>query len=114
MIYAITENDQDAFQADFRIKTLEETHPDQTRAYREARKARGEGVLNIPNDQLKHEAVVLFGPDMTPNQAIAALRRLASKIENEGLLIGCKKKCGVPVIEYLDGRIEDQNQLVGK
>jgi hypothetical protein len=105
VIYAVTQDDHTAFQCDFELETLHETYPTETRAYRESSRNRGKKVRPLARDRLCHEAVIIFGPEMLPNDAAAALRRLALRIETHGLLVGKDEKDRY-VTEAIDGNLQ--------
>lgn len=104
VLYAITEDLSMAFQCDFHIDAQNESYPNETRAYRENRRKRNIAPTKLGNDRLWHEAVVLLGPEMTPKNAVAALRRLADEIEQQGMLTGRVERDGEFAGEATDGR----------
>jgi hypothetical protein len=74
-------------QGDYEIKLGTKSFPKELRAYRKRAKKRGRKCV-LPNEALKNEVVVLFGPDVSPEQAIKRLRLLANQIGQGGLYIG--------------------------
>jgi hypothetical protein len=103
VLYAITEEHSTAFQCDFHIDAQNESHINETRAYRENLRKRNMVPTKLGDNRLWHEAVVLFGPEMTPKNAVAALRRLADEIEQQGMLIGRVERDGDFAGEATDG-----------
>jgi hypothetical protein len=99
VLYAATTDDHTCFQCDFELRTLEETAPEQVRSQRLLLQKKGKAVPKIKSHQLARELVVLFGPEVSANDAVAALRRLAKVIRREGLLIGRDDKEGDFLVE---------------
>ncbi len=87
-LYAATANDHMWSISDYHLETMEETRLEETRAFRLAQKKEGRPVARLRKDQLAHELVILFGPEMTANEAVAALERVANDIRENGLMIG--------------------------
>jgi hypothetical protein len=86
VVYAATTDDHTCFQCDFELEPWLESHPEQTRARRI--QARGRPSALIPANRLKHEIVVLLGPELSASDAVRTLKRLAKQIERDGLLVG--------------------------
>src|SRR4051812_29776369 len=88
VVYAVVVDDHTCFQCDFELETLTETWPEQVRAQRLLRRKNGQPVHKAHRNQLAGELVIIFGPDLSANDAIVALKRLATSIRKKGLLIG--------------------------
>jgi hypothetical protein len=88
ILYAAKDDDAFGMQCDYELSTLTDVHPDEVRAFRETRRRGGSKVKRLPNDRVRDELVVIFGPDMSAKSAATTLKHLAKKIEGEGLLIG--------------------------
>jgi hypothetical protein len=74
-------------QGDYEIKLGTQSFAKEMRAYRNRAKARRRKCV-LRNEALKNEVVVLFGPGVSPEQAIKRLRLLANQIGQGGLYIG--------------------------
>lgn len=90
-IYAATTTDLMPFIADFEVNTMLESDLEQTRARRKHFPKQGKKLAKSRSDQLKHELLVILGPDMSANDAVAALERVISSIKKNGLLIGRRR-----------------------
>ncbi len=88
VVYAASLDDHTSFQCDFSIETLAETWPGQVRAQHLLRGKSGKPVPKVRSDQLGHELMIVFGPKVPANDAVAALERLAREIQKNGLLVG--------------------------
>jgi hypothetical protein len=66
----------------------DESEPADMRATRLFRASQGEPVDEVPDDKLAEELVVIFGAKMTAAKALATLKALVARIEDEGLMIG--------------------------
>jgi hypothetical protein len=76
----------------------------QMRAYRLEQRAKGKRVKTPSSLALGDEIVVLFGPDVSPKDAIEALMRVIENVKREGLDLGKDSK-GNDVFEDLKGGI---------
>lgn len=83
--YIVTPDDFEEFQCDFELDAETESFPEQSRAYRKARK---KALPKIEPHHLKDEIVMLFGPEVSANDAVAYLERMAKNIRKGGLFIG--------------------------
>ena len=88
IVYAAKGDDAFGMKCDYKLSTMTSTHPNEVRAVRESRRRGGGKVKRLPDDRIRGELVVIFGPDMSANSAVATLKHLAKKIQGEGLLIG--------------------------
>jgi hypothetical protein len=75
----------DAFgmQCDYKLSTMTDTDPNEVRVVRESRRRGGGKVKRLPNDRIRDELIVIFGPDMSANSAVATLKHLAKKIQEK-------------------------------
>lgn len=105
IVYGGTPNCVTPFACDVEIHSLEESKDQDLRAYRLRRRRQGKSVRPLRRDALHHELLVIFGPEMSPREAVETLRSLAVEIERQGLLIGRVKKDGDFEVETLDGSI---------
>ena len=89
-VYVVSEyyDQPDVFSGDFLIDALHDTHPNQLRAVRSEQDRRGESVKRLPRNALRHQTVVIFGADVTPDQAIKNLERTIKAIKVGGLFAG--------------------------
>lgn len=104
VLYAAKDDDSFGMQCDYELATLMDMNPDEVRAFRESRRRSGAKVKRLPNDRIRDELVVIFGPDMSAKSAVRTLRRLAEKIEREGLLTG-RNEADDYVVESVGGRL---------
>lgn len=88
VVHGASPDDHTCFQCDFELDTLQETWPEQVRSRRLLLQKAGKPAPKIRPDQLAKEIVVIFGPEMSANDAVASLERLARQIRKNGLLIG--------------------------
>lgn len=98
MIYAITPKDQTILECDFSVSSLAESWPEEMRACREIRRSKGQEVKPLGKDHLRHETLVIFGPEQNATAAVASLKRLIQEIEENGLLVG-RDEVGDYVVE---------------
>jgi hypothetical protein len=89
-VYVVSEHyrQPDVFSGDFLIDALHDTHPNQLRAVRSEQDRCGESVKRLPRNALRHQVVVVFGADVTPDQAIKTLERTIKAIKEDGLFAG--------------------------
>jgi hypothetical protein len=73
------------FTCDAELHSLDETRVDEFRAYRKAKKERGPKLRPLRDDAFQQEVCVIFGPRLSPKQAIAALERMVEYIQSNGL-----------------------------
>lgn len=88
VVYAAKDDDAFGMQCDYKLSTMTTTHPNEVRQVRRRRRRNGGKVKRLPDDRIRDELVVTFGPDMSADSAVATLNHLAKKIQGEGLLIG--------------------------
>ena len=93
------------FTCEVEIHSLSDTRGDELRAYRQMKKAHGRKLRPLREDAFHEELFVIFGPDLSPKRAVAALEKLAQNIRTEGLLIGQVERDGDYFVETLDGKI---------
>jgi hypothetical protein len=86
---------------DVAIDSLSESTISETRAHRNGRKARGKSLKPLRNDALHDEMVVVFGPEMSPRQALKALKTLQKSIKEYGLLVGRRRADGDLLFEQI-------------
>jgi hypothetical protein len=78
------------------------------RAYRQARRQSGKSVADLGEEKLADELLVVFGPEMSARNAIAALEKLVNEIKSHGLQIGKPRpNRDVYHSEFPDGTIVD-------
>lgn len=88
VIYAATPDDHTSFQCDFELDTLIESRPEEVRSQRILRKQAGVMTPRTKRNQLVKELIIILGPEVSANDAVAALERLADIIRRKGMLIG--------------------------
>ena len=88
VVYAAKGDDAFGMKCDYKLSTMTATHSNEVRLVRKSRRRNGGKVKRLPDDRIRDELVVIFGPDMSANSAVATLKHLAKKIQAEGLLIG--------------------------
>jgi hypothetical protein len=103
ILYAAKDDDSFGMQCDYELATLMDLNPDEVRAFRESRRRSGVKVKRLPNDRIRDELVVIFGPDMSAKSAVRTLMHLVEKIEKEGLLTG-RDEVDDYIVESVDGR----------
>ena len=64
ILYAAKDDDSFGMQCDYELTTLMDLNPEEVRAFRESRRRTGGKVKRLPNDRIRDELVVIFGPDM--------------------------------------------------
>ena len=74
-------------QGDYEIQLGVKSFPEEMRAYRKRAKKRGENIA-LRDEALKDQVVVVFGPNISPEQAMNFLRKLANQIGQRGLYTG--------------------------
>jgi hypothetical protein len=105
VVYGASAHFLTPFACDVQIQTLQESDNKQLRAHRLLRRQAGKKVPPLPQDALHDELLVIFGPEISPNEAVLVLRKLARHIERKGMLIGREKADGNFVTEQTDGSI---------
>jgi hypothetical protein len=88
MIYAARRATSFALSGDYRVSFEDESEPEDIRATRLFHASRGKPVDEVPHDKLADELVVIFGAKITAATAIATLKALATRIEDDGLIVG--------------------------
>lgn len=78
----------DIFSADFWVDSLHESEPQQLRAARQERKQSGVVNKKMPRSSLRHQILLIFGADVTPQEAVAELGRAIEHIKESGLFTG--------------------------
>jgi hypothetical protein len=104
ILYAAKGSDSFGMQCDYELATLMDVNADEVRAVRESRRRSGVKVKRLADDRICDELVAIFGPDMSAKSAVCTLKRLAAKIEREGLLTG-RDEADDYVVESVDGRL---------
>ena len=74
-------------QGDYEIQLGGDSYPKEMRAHRQRAKERGKKYA-LRDEALEDQVVVVFGPSISPEQAINLLRQLANKIGRRGLYTG--------------------------
>jgi hypothetical protein len=74
-------------QGDYEIQLGAKSFPKEMRAYRQRAKERGKKYA-LRDEALEDQVVVVFGPSISPEQAMNLLRQLANKIGKRGLYTG--------------------------
>ena len=77
-------------QGDYEIQLGGDSYPKEMRAYRQRAKERGKKYA-LRDEALEDQVVVVFGPSISPEQAMNLLRQLANKISKRGLYAGQNK-----------------------
>ncbi|MCK1301959.1 hypothetical protein IVB33_11045 [Bradyrhizobium sp. 24] len=104
VLYGAKDDDAFGMQCDYELSTLTEVSPEEVRAFRESRRRGGGKVKKLPNNRIRDELVVIFGPDMSAKSAVTTLKHLVKKIEEEGLLIG-RDQADEYVVESVGGAL---------
>jgi hypothetical protein len=86
-IYAASPNFWTFGHCDYEIELGAQTFPKEMRASRKRAKERGKNRV-LRAEALKNETVVLFGPNVSAEQAVKLLRSLANQIKKRGLYTG--------------------------
>ena len=94
----------DVFIGDFEIDAMLESWPEQIRATRQSRKQEGIAVAKLPDHSLRDKVLIAFGPEVSAQQAIAALEQATQNITINGLLIGNDPEGNV-AWEQLNGQV---------
>jgi hypothetical protein len=103
ILYAAKDDDSFALQCSYEVETLMERHPQEVRAFRESCRRAGSKAKKLPENRIRDELVVIFGPDMDAKHAVGTLRNLADKIEKSGLMTG-RDEADDYIIEMVDGK----------
>ena len=88
MIYAARGATSFALSGDYRVSFEDESEPEDMRATRLFHASRGKPVDEVPHDKLADELVVIFGAKITAARAVATLKALVARIEDDGLIVG--------------------------
>ena len=67
-------------------------HRKKMRAYRLERIGRGKKPPKLLESTLQDEFLILFGPDISPQDAITSLTKVINHIERHGLLVGRNRR----------------------
>ncbi|MCG2633072.1 hypothetical protein L6654_41720 [Bradyrhizobium sp. WYCCWR 13023] len=104
VVYVVKDGECLSIQCDYELNTLFESRPQDVRAFRENLRRKGLKPRRLPDDQLHSEVVVIFGPELSPQQAVYQLEVLIGKIRKRGLQTG--KDCSEDyVMETLTGKL---------
>jgi hypothetical protein len=88
-IYLIDRNGHaDFFVGDYEVDATQETWKEQVRADRLWQEQVGTVPARLPRDSLRDQVLIAFGPQVSAQQAVAALERAIQSITAGGLLIG--------------------------
>ena len=98
VVYCVEGNKLTALPADYEIDLDYETFPDQFRAARLKAKKKNK-LKKLPPAAVGEGLLVVLGSDASPKYAADALRSLAKRIEESGLLIGPEKQDGDRLFE---------------
>ena len=90
------------FLGDYEFDMILESSPEQLRAYRKHRQSEGKPMPKLPGNSLRDHVLIAFGPQVSPQQAIATLERFLKDIKSTGLLIG-RDPNGNLVWEHVNG-----------
>lgn len=91
---------------DVKLMTLKESDLGQLRAHYLFEPAvEQERRANAPYGPLGGDMVAVFGAEMSPRDAVTALRRLADEIEHNGLLIGADRVEDKYFVETVHGEV---------
>jgi hypothetical protein len=80
---------------DYEVDLVTESRREELRATRQRRQREGKPVSKLSRYALRDETIIIFGPHVSPEDAVSALQRAIRTIENDGLLIGRDKKGGL-------------------
>ena len=102
--YSVTQDGHAAYQGDYEINSRSDSRPQDVRAFRQSQTRKGQAKGRLSRERLGGEMAIMFGPEMSPANAVRALKRLAKWIEEKGLLIG-RDETGDFLIEEIDGSV---------
>jgi hypothetical protein len=105
IVYGATSDCITPFACDVYCPKLEEATHREFRAYQQQRQAAGKGIGRRKKDHLGNELLVIFGPELSPSDAVKALQLLIANIRKNGLLNGRTEKDGDFLVETMDGEI---------
>jgi hypothetical protein len=90
VVYALSKHypAPNMFAADYLIDFERVTWPERMRATRLRRQQRGKRPHHLPHTSARHQVLVVFGPEVSPRQAVKELKRVMKNIEKDGLLTG--------------------------
>ncbi|QDM16066.1 hypothetical protein FNL56_09370 [Tardiphaga sp. vice304] len=88
IIYAASGETTFGFSGEYDLSFRDETRPNELRGHREDRRRRGLKVKDLSGDKLRNEMLVVFGADMSANEAIVTLKTLLKRLMAEGLYVG--------------------------
>ncbi|MBI3699181.1 MAG: hypothetical protein HY242_01870 [Afipia sp.] len=88
MVYRMTPKELDCSQCDYDVNLQIETRPQDVRAMREERHDEGHKPRKLRFGELHNELLVVLGPGMSANEAVAALERLIENFKSTGMLCG--------------------------
>lgn len=88
VIYAASGAASFALSGDYKVSFEDESEPEDMRAMRLFRASQGDPVREVPDDKLAEELVVIIGSGMSAMNAVATLKALIARIEDEGLIVG--------------------------
>ena len=88
MIYAARGATSFALSGDYPVSFEDESEPEDMRATRLFHASQGEPVDEVPHDKLADELVVIFGAKITAAGAVATLKALVARTEDDGLIVG--------------------------
>jgi hypothetical protein len=86
-IYAARSDFWTYCQGDYEIELWARSFPKEMQAYRQRAKERSEKYA-LRDEALEDQVVVVFGPSISPEQAMHLLRQVANKIGRRGLYTG--------------------------
>ncbi len=88
-IYAVeSDGHVDIIMGDYLFEAMPESWPEQFRAYRQQLLESGKRVPNLPEYSPRDKVLITFGPEVSADQAVAALERAIESIKGNGLLTG--------------------------
>lgn len=88
VVYVVKGAGVDCYECDYEIRMAMETNREELRAVRQETLKRGASPGFLPQTCLHGEIAVMFGPEITPDNAVEFLETLARKIRQRGLVIG--------------------------
>jgi hypothetical protein len=75
------------------------------RAERLRQRSKGRKPRKLRSDTLRNELVAVFGSELSPKAAVAALNHIIDDIKENGLYVGVNLKKRYDFVEKLDGTI---------
>jgi hypothetical protein len=95
VVYAAKGEEITCYQCDYGLHTAVETYKSEVRAARQALRAKGKTPPILPESRITDGVVLIVGVDVSPEGAIATLKALLGRLEEQGLCTGLdeQRKC---------------------